>query len=241
MNHKDLRVAVVLLLVLLLAELPVLGAPAAVGKVLPRQGTSAVNNTTLQAETTLFAGDTLTTQGDSLAMIELAQGDQVNLGPLSSASLTTSDQEVFVNLASGSLMTRNGGARHIVTSAQGLVVSPSGPALYEVAIQGGSVLVSSHAGSVEVQGTNQSVIVPEGKAMKFQVASVAPSAGVAGAGANNMGPGAAAGIAIAVSLGASFGIVLPLAYNRANDRAEEACREAIRALSSTAPTTGCSF
>jgi hypothetical protein len=236
---------IALTLILLVAQLPVLGANAPLGKVVPRLGNTHVNGTALTLETTLFSGDSVATEPQSLAVVQLPLGDQVHVGPASSVVLNGSDQQVIVGLEQGTTIIRSGQGQTIPVNALGLFVQPVGPAAYTVTIQEGDVYVQPDEGSVEVRGTNKSVVVPAGKAMKFELAA-ATAPGPVGAGASSLTPGQGAAIALAVSLGVTLGIVWPVLANDIDDaedlareEARQACIDAITAVSPSAPTTGC--
>lgn len=212
----------VIFLTLLLAYLPLLGANTPLGKVVPRLGNSLLNGTAVSLETTVFPGDMLTTEFNSLAVVQLSYGDQIHLGPASSLTVNGENQQVVANLERGMTIVRSGNGRQVSVSALGLLVEPTGLAKYTVTIHEGAVYVSSDEGSVEVRGTNESFVVPTGKAMKFELAaSTAP--GPVGAGARNISPGVAAAIAIGVSLGVSLPIAIVLADNAEDDAREDAC------------------
>jgi hypothetical protein len=221
-SQSQLKSSIAVVVAILLLHLPVLGANAPVGKVVPTSGASQLNGNALVLETTLFSGDNVATQVDGLAVILLPQGDQVHLGPASSARLTETGDSLVVSLERGMTLTRSGHGRNVSVNAVGVLVRPAGLASYEVAIDGGAILVASREGSVEVQGTNESFVVPAGKAMKFELAAnTAP--GPIGAGAHNISPGVAAVVAIAVSAGVGIPVSFVLA-DRAEDNArEDAC------------------
>lgn len=239
MKCIDLKLPIALGLTLLLVQLPVLGTNAPVGKVIPRRGATLLNGTELKLQTTLFAGDTVATQAESLALILLSQGDQVHLGPATAAALSEYGEELVVSLERGMTLARSGNGRQVSVNALGLLVRPSGMATYEVAIDGKVVVVVSQQGSVEVQGTNRSIMVPSGKAMKFGVVAAPEGSLPVGAGAHNLSPGAALGWALAVSLGVTLAIVLPILLNEIDDAKEEGCQAALNEVSPAAVIGTC--
>lgn len=238
MKRADLRGPIVFGLILLLAQLPVMGASTPLGNVIPRTGTTLVNGTALALETTIFSGDTVATQEGGTAQIMLPRGNQVHLGPASSAVLSGDAHQVVVTLTQGMTVARSGNGQQVSVMARGLLVQPSGAASYEVALDGSAILVSALQGSVEVQGTNRSFVVPAGKAMKFELAANS-APGPTGVGAQNMAPGAAAAIAIAVSVGVSVPVAMVYANNKADDARRDACIAAIRAVSPSGSTASC--
>jgi len=221
-SRKQVRNCIALVVALLLVYLPVLGANTPLGKIVPRSGSSALNGNALVLETTLFSGDNVSTQADGLAVILLPQGDQIHLGPASAVSVTEAGDGLVVSLERGMTLTRSGHGRTVSVNAAGVLVQPAGLASYEVAIDGGAIFVSSREGSVEVQGTNESFVVPAGKTMKFELAA-STAAGPMGAGAHNISPGVAAVVAIGISLGVSIPLAFVLADNAEDDARRDAC------------------
>ena len=213
MKRMSIRTPIVLGLVMLLVHLPLLGANTPLGKVIPRSGSIALNGMELKVETTFFSGDTVATQADSGAVVLLLQGELVFLGPDSRATVNGEGEDIVVVLESGMTRIHSGNAHavyagngHAVyTNARGLVIRPSQKAVYQVAIEGSVVLVGSQQGSVEVVGANQSVVVPAGKAIKFEVAMTNPLPGPTGVGAHNLAPSAIILIALAAAGAAVVG------------------------------------
>jgi hypothetical protein len=235
MKRSQLKSLLAIGVSILLINLPLMSATAPLGKVLPRSGNSRLNGTELLLETTLFSGDSIATEADSLALIELSLGEQIHVGPASSATVMTVEGDLVVALQSGIVRTKSG---TIAVDARGLMVRPTGAATYDVAIENNAVYVRAHDGSVEVNGSNQSFVVPADKAMKFELAAnTAP--GSVGIGADNITPGQGVVIALAVSLGVTLGVVVPVLLNEIDNAERDACIRAIQAVSPSAPTTGC--
>ncbi|MDA2912720.1 hypothetical protein MYX77_01955 [Acidobacteriia bacterium AH_259_A11_L15] len=227
------RIAVTVLVIVTLVSLPVQGANP-IGKAVPRTGTSLLNGTELKLETTIFPGDTLTTNDNGLALVELSQGDQIHLGPASSAAIHRLDQEVAVVLTRGMAAMRSGNASQISVNALGLWVRPTEKALYEVVVEENAVVVASSEGNIEVQGTNRSMIVPAGRTMKFEVSSN-PNPGPVGAGSHDISQGAAVGIAVAISVGITIPLAVVIANMQADDEVDELC-EFVTAVSPSSTT-----
>jgi len=190
---------------LLLVSLPAWSATAPLGKIIPGDGTS-LNGVPLKFEGTLYSGDTLSTQAASGAAVMLRDGDQVQFGPMSAATLVSTDEELLVKLDRGFAVARSGQGQVVSVSALGLTIRPAEAATYQVTIEGSRVLVTSRQGSLQVQASNRSAVVPSGKAMRFVLAqNTAP--GRTGAGANNVNTEALI-ILILVAAGAITGGVI---------------------------------
>jgi len=169
---------------LLLVQLPTWGANTLVGKVVPGAGISQLNGIQLKFESTLYSGDTLSTQADSGAMVLLPEGDQIHLGPAAALTVSEKNGALHLSLERGRAAARTGHTG-VSLAARGLLIRASGPAFFQVTMEKEAVLVTSQQGDLQVQGRNQSFVVPSGKAMRFVLArNVAP--GRTGAGANNL-------------------------------------------------------
>ncbi len=203
MNRSTMVKAAALMLALVLGQFPVWGMNTPLGKVVPRTGTALVNGGAVQLETTVFSGDTVATRLDGLAVVLLPQGDQVHLGPNSAATLTGNGQELLVALEQGMTMARSGNGQAISVNAHGIVVRPDGPASYEVAIDGKSLLVAARYGNLAVVAANGSFAVPSGKVMKFELTTETSPTTPSGRGASNMSPGVALIAAGAIGGGAA--------------------------------------
>lgn len=192
-------------LTLLLVAVPGWSANAPLGKVIPGAGTSALNGTPLKVESTLFSGDVVSTPANGGAVVLLREGDQVQVGPASAVTLTAAEEEVLVKLERGFAAARSGHGRQISMRALGLLIRPTEAATYQVTVEGNAVLVVSQQGSLLVQGSNRTAVVPSAKAMRFVlVANATP--GRTGVGASSINEAAIA--IILVAAGAITGAAL---------------------------------
>lgn len=227
--------ALALVMVLLIAQAPWLdlqAGNASLGKVTP-QGPAELNRVALLAESSVFSGDTVTTAAEGWALVFLAKGDRVQVGPASEVRLIEAAGVVVASLERGSLQAQNGGAQSLMVQARGLLVNPAGGARYHVALVENGVVVSADQGTVNVQGTNRSYTVSAGQAMRFEVTAAPQAPAGAGSGGSGIAPGAAAGIAAAIAVGATLAIAIPV-YNNQKDDIRDACQAALRALSPSA-------
>ena len=231
MKSAHARVPLVLLLAFSLVYMPVSAGGEAVGKAVPRAGTTTLNNLALKTETTLFAGDTVATAKGGLALVFLSGGNQVNLGPDTVVAVLESDT-LAVSLTRGIIAVRSG-ENPAALNAAGVFLRPASQAFYEVAIDRNAVVVSSHRGDVEVQGTNQPFVVPSGKTMRFELAQNT-ALGPTGVGANNLGAGAIIAI-VAVIATATVTTALAIKYHNDRDDAQEACQALAAAASPAVP------
>lgn len=184
---SSLSAPVAMCLVLLLVQMPVAGTSANIGKVVPRTGESAVNGMPLKLATTVFSGDTVTTTGDSSALILFPKGDKAVLGSGTSTNMLRSEKGVTLDLSRGLVRTLANNNGSVAVRANGLVVSPvTGKGSFDVSISGEAVLVAAVNGDIEVRGLNKSATVPMGKTMRFEVVE---NTGVNSASATMQGSG----------------------------------------------------
>jgi len=161
------------------------GANVPLGKVIPAGSGTLLNGITLQLEATLFSGDALVAGPESWVVIQLIGGNQLQLAPGSSMSVTANEDDLLVTLDRGLALTRSGNGQAVSVAARGLLIRPSEKAIYQVTLRDDAVEVLSQEGALEVQGGNRTVAVPSGKAMRFVLAAnTAP--GRTGVGANNI-------------------------------------------------------
>lgn len=219
---KSGKTVVTLGAILLLGAVSVWAASTPLGKAVPRSGNATLNGTAVTLETTVFSGDSLATPAEGLAVVQLPMGDQVHFGPATSATLHGDRGELVVGLERGMILARTGKGQRISVNARGIVITPTDAGSYEVAISGGAIVVAARQGAVEVSGTNQSMVVPSGKVMKFELTTETLAQTKAGVGSKAIAPGAAAAIAIAVSVGVGVPVGWAVADNLADNAREDA-------------------
>jgi hypothetical protein len=194
-----------LLLASLLTWLPVADLRAgnpSMGKMIP-QGTVALNGTRLTLETTLYAGDTVSTEGDGVALLLLPHGDQLHLAPASEVQVHASKGKWVARLARGAVLARSGNSQAVSLEARGLSIMPAGAVRYEVVLAENTVLLATQDGVVTVRGGNQTFTVAAGQAMRFERAATRPAS--RGPNANALTDTAAVWIAVAAAAGTVFG------------------------------------
>lgn len=167
MKRHDLRLPIVVGLVLLVVQLPVVGASSSIGKVVPGLGTTSINGTSITLATTVFSGDTVATQARGSAVVMLPMGGKARLGSATSATFNDN----MIALTSGVTWVHAGAGQTVLVNALGLVVRGTESSTFEVGIDGKSVLVAARSGNVEVVGMNSSLPIAEGNIMRFETVS----------------------------------------------------------------------
>lgn len=231
MRLASLRMPVCVGLALLLVQLPVRGGNSQVGRVIPRTGTSAVNGTDLLLDTTLYSGDLVSTQPEGSALVLASGGGRVLLGPSSSVSLAEYDNGLGLTLSRGVVRVHTSG---IAVLANGVVVRAAGDrGIFEVGLEGtDALLVFAISGDVEVQATNNTVVVPMDQVMRFEIKDVAGLAANP-AGANSITPKRMA-IAWLIVTGATAGAIYFLLRSNLNEL-KDICRQLNNQISPSQP------
>ncbi len=163
--------AIVLSLLLVYVPVAPAASPAVVGK-MTTKGNALVNNAAVPAEATVFAGDQIATEKETVAGLSLSGGDQVFLPSLSSAKVNRTDTQVTVALERGALAVLNRSAKPVVIEANGMRIQSANPSagIYEVAVNGNELKVMARKGATIVTGADRTVEVPEGKTLEATVA-----------------------------------------------------------------------
>lgn len=172
------RRGLILFLCALLLNLPLLGnTPELVG-VAKARGPAQINGMLLPEESSVFAGDHVTTGVTSTLTIFSGSEERIRLGPASGARLLKQGGVTVVALEEGAVSFRSRGQTQVVMEKYNVTVRGQGffPAVAEVALtslaSGVEAQVWALKGSVEVAGPNQSFMLKPGQsALIFTVTS----------------------------------------------------------------------
>ncbi|MBI4466558.1 MAG: hypothetical protein HY656_03915 [Acidobacteria bacterium] len=215
MGHKGARALLAVGLAVLITLAPglnLVGGNISLGTVRP-QGAAELNRTPLRAESTVYSGDTISTPGENLAVVQLPQGSQIYVGPTSTVRVEAADAGVWAGLVRGTLLARSRPGEKVSVWAANLLVSPDTPgALYQVELVSSGAVVAARRGAVKVEGANRTVTVPAGKSLRFEVADSSQAPAGAGAGAG-LSAAAKAIIVIVVVAAVATAIAVPVALN----------------------------
>jgi len=178
--------AVAFSVLLALPPLSLAGSPAVVGK-MNMKGRVEINGTVAPAESTVFAGDRISTGNETALGLSLTGGDQVFLPSQSAVQVDRTGQQITVALERGALAVVNRSDQPLLVRAGGVEIQTAGPSggLYEVAISGGNLKVLARKGTAMVRASNRTVEVKEGTTMEATLPEPAFAAG-------GLGPRAAA-------------------------------------------------
>jgi hypothetical protein len=156
-------------------------APASTGTVVGQvnpHGTVLLNGTVVPAQTTIFSGDKVVSQDNASVAFSFAGGDQILLGPGSTAVAGRSASGVTMQLQGGALAVVSKSDQPLMISAGGAHIGAKGttPAIYEVSLHGSSLVVTARSGNAMVETANKTVEVKEGSAFEATMNPPAPQA-----------------------------------------------------------------
>lgn len=206
---------------LLLAYEPVTGAGAktTLGR-MNVHGPVKVNGAAVTAETTVFAGDRVTTAPGSRASLSLAGGGQLVPLGASSFQMRHSGDRLTAALAEGGLAVLSHARTPIFVEVAGARIHPpKDGGFFVLTVNGNSLRVVARKGALAVEAADRTVEVPEGKAIEASMATPAQQPEGAGAtkGLSTFAKvaivlavaGAIAGIAVGLNSGDDCNVVSP--------------------------------
>ena len=236
MSAKRAMVRPFLVFVLLvgLGVLPVLAASAVVGSVAGSLNTT-MGGRALEPNTTLFSGDSLQVK-DGAAVIALEAGSRMVFGRQTTAKFLREADAVTVTLNEGNVSIYHPQAGTAVRLKVGeLVIEPGKGYTTEgdVAMLGGSVVVTAKDGTLKVASGKRAMEVKKGQTMSIPLTARSPQAGGAG------GAGAVAehtwtlsnGLELGGLAASGVGIGVGIAAKNSADDATTAANNATKAIS----------
>jgi hypothetical protein len=171
------------------------------------KGNALVNGVAAPKLTTVFSGDRIATEKESITSVTFSGGDGVVIPELSKAVLGERDGHIQVNLEEGTLsvMNKSNSPIEIVAGGARIRAAENHPAVYEVTLHGNALRVVTTSGIAYVETANRSGEVTSGMALN---ATFEPTPqGPAPAGSNGMFAtgtwvliGAAAGVGLGVGI-----------------------------------------
>lgn len=128
LNKNELRIPMALGLILLLADLPVRGAPVGgaeligVAKV---SGQVEINGLPLPGESNVYSGDRVSTGEESTLMLISGPQERIQLAPESSVRLRKQGETTVIVLEQGAVYFRSAGRTRAVIEEYGLEIEPA--------------------------------------------------------------------------------------------------------------------
>jgi ferric-dicitrate binding protein FerR (iron transport regulator) len=161
MSLKSLLAA--LLTIALICE-PAVSAPSPLGQVIVK-GQAKVNKLVASSGTTIFSGDQVSTEANSVAELVLNGGNGVLLSQSSAVTLSGEASQVIVSLRQGALALVSKNNSVPIVEGNGVLIKPAADmtTVIEVAVRADSLRVLARRGSAIVVASDQSIEIPEGK------------------------------------------------------------------------------
>jgi len=216
-GRRTLRVCFLALALGVMGAVPLLGGSAVVGSVAGSMN-ATIGGQALLPNTTIFSGDSIDVR-DGVAVVALDKASRMVFGRETTASFLKSSDEVTVLLSRGNLSmyhTDEGVALRVKIGDLSVSPAKGFKSLGEVAMVGGSIVVTTKEGTLRVEGRGPAQEVAKGKTITIPVTSArAPKAG-AGAGPVGGGGTSTALEAGALGAGAAAAILSGISISRAN-------------------------
>jgi hypothetical protein len=169
LNKNELRIPMALGLILLLADLPVLGAPVGGAELIgvaKASGQVEINGLPLPGESNVYSGDRVSTGEQSTLMLISGPQERIQLAPESSVRLRKQGETTVIVLEQGAVYFRSAGRTWAVIEAFGLEIrtGSGSDSIAHVALGNPQqAQVSALRGSVEIRGEGQSVVLQPGQ------------------------------------------------------------------------------
>ncbi|MGH9775325.1 MAG: hypothetical protein ACRD50_10305 [Candidatus Acidiferrales bacterium] len=147
--------------------------PVALGHV-TATGAAQINGQAIRSDMTVFAGDHLATQEQTLASLSFSGSNRILVPGSTAVTIGERDGRVVVELEHGALAVLARSAKPVAVEAMGAQILPvsNAPAVMEVAIQDNILKVVMRRGSAELKAANKTIEVKEGNELD---ATIAPS------------------------------------------------------------------
>lgn len=158
------------LMVTLVAVGPALAGTAVVGEAVAGKNASVGSQSVIPGYT-IFSGDNLKV-GEGSAIVTLGRGSRMVFGQNTVAAFERQADQVTTQLSRGSVSVyhpvEDATAVRLKIGNLSIAAAPGFKTLGEVAMAGGSVVVTTNEGLLRIEGSGPTVDVPKGKTVKFE-------------------------------------------------------------------------
>jgi hypothetical protein len=247
-TYVSQKVSFFLLLSGIVAAGPVFAGSAVIGSVAGSMN-ATIGGQTLAPNTTVFSGDSLQVN-DGVAVVAVEKSSRMVFGGQTTVSFLRDANEVTVLLSHGSVSMYHppeGVALRIKLGELSVAPAKGFKTLGEVAMVGGSVVITAKEGSLRVEGNGSAQEVAKGKTITLPVRMArAPQGG----GSQKLGGGSTALEAGALGAGVTAAILAGIGISRSNDARDaankadadaKAATAAANAANATALLAGCAL
>jgi hypothetical protein len=214
------------LLVVAATAIPAFGGSAVVGSVAGSMN-ATISGQALLPNTTIFSGDSLQVK-DGAAVVAVGSGSRLVFGRETEASFLRDANEVTVLLGQGNVSlyrAAEGTGLRVKVGEVSILPAAGYKTLGEVALLGGTIVVTAKEGKLRVEGNGPAVEVVKGKTITL----ARPARGPQGAGSGSAGMSSTTLQIGAVAAGGTSAVLSGVAMSRAAD-----ARDAAAAANATA-------
>jgi hypothetical protein len=236
------------LLVVAAAAIPAFGGSAVVGSVAGSMN-ATISGQALIPNTTIFSGDSLQVK-DGAAVVAVGSGSRLVFGRETEASFLRDVNEVTVLLGRGNVSlyrAAEGTGLRVKVGEVSILPAAGYKTLGEVALLGGTIVVTAKEGKLRVEGNGPAVEVVKGKTITL----ARPARGPQGAGSGSAGVSGSTALQIgAVAVGGTSAVLSGVAMSRAGDARDAAAAanftawqaaQAAQAAQDAAVAAGCAL
>ena len=208
------------LLVVAAAAIPAFGGSAVVGSVAGSMN-ATISGQALLPNTTIFSGDSLQVK-DGAAVVAVGSGSRLVFGRETEASFLRDANEVTVLLGRGNVSlyrAAEGTGLRIKVGEVSILPAAGYKTLGEVALLGGTIVVTAKEGKLRVEGNGPAVEVVKGKTITL----ARPARGPQGAGSGSAGMSSSTALQIgAIAAGGTAAVLSGVAMSRSGDARDAA-------------------
>ena len=211
------------------ASLSAFAGSAVVGSVAGSMN-ATIGGQALLPNTTIFSGDSLQVK-DGAAVVAVGSGSRLVFGRETEASFLRDANEVTVLLGQGNVSlyrAAEGTGLRVKVGEVSILPAAGYKTLGEVALLGGTIVVTAKEGKLRVEGNGPAVEVVKGKTITLARSARGPQGGAAGSGSAGVSSSTALQIG-AIAAGGTSAVLSGVAMSRAAD-----ARDAAAAANSTA-------
>jgi hypothetical protein len=241
-------VSLFVLLVAMAASVSAFAGSAVVGSVAGSMN-ATISGQALLPNTTIFSGDSLQVK-DGAAVVAVGSGSRLVFGRETEASFLRDANEVTVLLGQGNVSlyrAAEGTGLRVKVGEVSILPAAGYKTLGEVALLGGTIVVTAKEGKLRVEGNGPAVEVVKGKTITL----ARPARGPQGAGSGSAGVSSSTALQIgAVAAGGTAAVLSGIAISRAGDARDAAAAadgtaaaavEAAQAAQDAAVAAGCAL
>jgi len=213
----SLKSLLAVLLTIALVGGPAVSATPVLGQVIVK-GQAKVNGLVTPSGTTVFSGDQVTTDTNSVAELVLNGGNGVLLLQSSTVTLRHDASQVIVSLKQGALAVWSKNDSAPMVEGNGVLIKPAAHkmVLLEIAVDANSLKVRARRGSAMVVAAGKSLEVTEGKELDATTAPASAQGPAKPSGVSRLSKWKIIGITAAAVTGLGIAVIIATSPNDAD-------------------------